>query len=64
LTSELSHTKPQKGQVIVGEEFFGALYKLVHLVRMYDDNNQLVVRCANDFVHAITQWGVDESDLE
>lgn len=47
----------------MGEEFFGALYKLVHLVRMYDDNNQLVVRCANDFVHAITQWGVDESDL-
>lgn len=47
----------------MGEEFFGALYKLVHLVRMYDDNNQTVVRCANDLVHAITQCGVNESDL-
>ncbi|MCK4830217.1 hypothetical protein KA005_81620, partial [bacterium] len=63
MTSELSHTKSQKGQVILGEEFFGALYKLVHLVRMYDDNNQLAVRWANDFVHAITQCGVNESDL-
>ena len=47
----------------MGEEFFGALYKLVHLVRMYDDNNQTVVRRAKDFVHAITQCGVNESDL-
>lgn len=47
----------------MGEEFFGALYKLVHLVRMYDDKNQLAVRCAKDFVHAITQCGVNESEL-
>lgn len=63
MTSERSHTKSQKGQVILGEEFFGALYKLVHLIRMYDDNNQSVVRCANDFIHAISQCGENESDL-
>ncbi len=63
MTSELSHTETLKGQVILGEEFFGVLFRLVHLVRMYDDNNELIVRCANDFVHSITQWSEDESEL-
>ena len=63
MTTELSYTKSQKGQVVLGEEFFRAFYKLVNSVKMYDDNNQSVVRCANDLIHAIAQCGLNDSDV-
>jgi len=56
-TNELSE------HVLLSENLFTAFYKMVQAVRIHRDNNQLVIQCAEDFIHAVSRFGGDEDRL-
>ena len=49
--------------VLLNENLFTAFYKMVQAVRIHRDNNQLVIKSAEYFIHAVNRFGVDESHL-
>jgi HD-GYP domain-containing protein (c-di-GMP phosphodiesterase class II)/stress-induced morphogen len=49
--------------MLLGESLFTAFFRMVQAVRIHQDNNQLVIQSASDFIHAINRFGGDESHL-
>ena len=49
--------------MLLGESLFTAFYRMVQAVRIHQDNNQLVIQSADDFIHAVNRFGGDESQL-
>ena len=47
-------------RTVLGEGFLRAFYKLTQAVKVYQDNNQVLIECAEEFVGALTQWWEDE----
>ncbi|MGD9325695.1 MAG: hypothetical protein PVG26_16850, partial [Desulfobacterales bacterium] len=56
-TSELNE------HMLLGESLFTAFFRMVQAVRIHQNNNQLVIQSASDFIHAINRFGGDESHL-
>ena len=52
-----------KKHVLLSENLFTAFYKLVQAVRIHQDNNQLVIQCAEGFIDAVNRFSEDESHL-
>jgi len=50
-------------RTVFGERFLRALYKLTQAVKVYQDNNQVLIECAEEFVGALTQWWEDEDHV-
>lgn len=56
-------TSNLKNHVLLSENLFTTLYKLVKALRFHRDNNQLVIQSAEGFINAVNRFGEDESHL-
>jgi HD-GYP domain-containing protein (c-di-GMP phosphodiesterase class II) len=49
--------------VLLSVKLFSSFYKLLQIVRIHRDDNQLVIQCAKNFIEAVNLYGGDESLL-
>lgn len=50
-------------EILLSVKLFAAFYKLVQIVRIHRDDNQLVIHSAENFIEAVNRFGIDESQL-
>lgn len=57
------NTNSEKERILLGENLIGTLYRLVQTVKIHQDNNQLLIECAENFIHTVAQWGLNEDHV-
>lgn len=62
-TPESSDMDLEKRRALLGERFLVTFHRLLRTARIHQDNNQLLMECAQSFIDAISFWCKDEDNL-
>lgn len=52
-----------KDHDIIGESFVKELYRLIRIVKIHQENNQLVIHCAENFIRGISDMVAEENHV-
>jgi HD-GYP domain-containing protein (c-di-GMP phosphodiesterase class II) len=53
----------QSQRILLGEGFLRALHRLIHIARIHQDNNNLLIECTRKFVDTLILWWKEEESL-
>ena len=54
---------PLKNQLLPGERFFSAFYRLLQMAKLHQDNNPTLIDCAEIFAGSLKALGADENHV-